>query len=192
MQTPETKARLRKRLLEVRRELPFEDVYRLSSRVQKRFLASDFLGPSRCIALYSSFQNEVLTDDIFEGAAALGKEVYFPKVLPGNGRLAFYRVVNLKNLRPGSFEVPEPEGSEVNVATDTFDLIVVPGVAFDRSGSRVGFGKGYYDRALAGKKGRIVALAYEFQVVDEEIPIDGHDVRVSAIVTEDRIIETGV
>jgi 5-formyltetrahydrofolate cyclo-ligase len=191
MQTPEIKARLRKRVLELRRELSFEEVYGLSARVQQKFIGSSCFLSSRRLALYSSFNNEVLTDEIFARAAALGKEVYFPRVIPGNGRLAFYRVVNLKDLRPGSYEVPEPAGDEAHVTPGTFDLIVVPGVAFDIKGSRIGFGKGYYDRALTDLKARVVALAYEFQVVAEEIPTADHDVRVSSIVTEERIIETG-
>ena len=185
------KERLLARLLEVRREMAFEDVYRLSLRVQRRFLRSSFFSSSGRLALYSSFSNEVLTDEIFQKADEQGKEVYYPRVIKGvTSHLAFFRVAHLKELKPGSYEIPEPEEKEVRVGASTFDLVVVPGVAFDSTGVRVGFGKGYYDKALAGLKCPVVALAYDFQVADELIPSEPHDVRVSAVVTEKRIIRT--
>lgn len=185
------KERLRARLLEVRREMAFEDVYRLSLRVQKRFLKSAFYRNAGRIALYSSFSNEVLTDEIFQKAREDGKEVCYPSVVRGaKSHLAFFMVGHLKELKPGSYEIPEPQGQEVRVTADTFDLVVVPGVAFDSTGVRVGFGKGYYDMALEGLKCPVVALAYDFQVVNELIPSEPHDVRVSAIVTEKRTART--
>lgn len=185
------KERLRARLLEVRREMAFEEVYRLSLRVQKRFLRSPFYRNAGKLALYSSFSNEVLTDDLFQKANEEGKEVYYPRVIKaGKSHLAFFRVAHLKELKPGSYEIPEPEEKEARITAATFDLVVVPGVAFDLTGARVGFGKGYYDMALEGLKCPVVALAYDFQVVNELIPSEPHDVRVSAIVTEKRIVRT--
>lgn len=186
-----TKERLRAQLLEVRREMAFEDVYRLSLRVQKRFLNSVFYAKAGRIALYSSFSNEVLTDEIFQKAVADGKEVYYPRVIKrGKSHLAFFRVAHLKELAPGSYEIPEPEEKEVRVEAGTFDLVVVPGVAFDLKGARIGFGKGYYDMALSGLKCPVVALAYDFQVINGLIPTEKHDIKVSAIVTESRIAKT--
>jgi len=185
------KERLRARLLEVRREMAFEDVYRLSLRVQKRFLKSPFYRNAGRLALYSSFSNEVLTDELFQKANEEGKEVYYPRVIKGGrSHLAFFRVAHLKELKPGSYEIPEPEEKETRVGASTFDLVVVPGVAFDLTGARVGFGKGYYDMALKGLNCPIVALAYDFQVVNELIPSEPHDVTVSAVVTEKRIVRT--
>lgn len=185
------KEKLRISLLERRRELCFEDVYRLSLRVQRRFLASAWFKKALRISLYSSFQNEVLTDEIFLKAVEAGKEVFFPKVAKGGRErhLAFHRVKRLDDLSPGSYEIPEPMEGEETVDPGCFDLIVVPGVAFDRSGGRIGFGKGYYDKALSGLGCPAVALAYEFQVVNEEIPVEPHDVKVRGIVTEKRVMD---
>jgi 5-formyltetrahydrofolate cyclo-ligase len=186
-----TKERLRARLLEERREMAFEEVYRLSLRVQKRFLKSAFYRDAARIALYSSFSNEVLTDEIFQQADRDGKEVYYPRVIKkGKSHLAFFRVGHLGELKPGSYEIPEPEEKEVRVGAGTFDLVVVPGVAFDLEGARIGFGKGYYDMALEGLGCPVVALAYEFQVLSDRIPSEAHDVRVSAIITEKRVVAT--
>ena len=172
--------------------MSFEDVLRLSALVQRRFIASGFFGPARRLALYSSFRNEPLTDAIFIEAIKLGKEVFFPRVAgEGGGRsrhLVFHRVLRLKDMAPGSYEISEPFAHEEAAPSGGFDLICVPGAAFDKKGTRLGYGKGYYDRALEGAARPIVALAYEFQIWKEEIPTEPHDIPVAAIVTEERIL----
>ncbi len=183
------KERVRSELLERRREMAFEDVYRKSSLIQRRLIDSPFYAAARAVLLYSSFSNEVLTDEVFESALRDGKESAYPRVLRGGGRhLAFFKVKSLKELAPGSYDIPEPAEREERASAGSFDLVVVPGVAFDEKGGRLGYGKGYYDRALSGVRCPIVALAYDFQVLKEEIPVEPHDVRVSAIVTEKRLI----
>ncbi|MBW7957698.1 MAG: 5-formyltetrahydrofolate cyclo-ligase [Deltaproteobacteria bacterium] len=193
------KALLRGELLEERRRLPFEEVRKLSSMAEKRFLSTGFYRESRRIALYSSFGNEVLTDEIFAAAMRDGKEVFYPRIVrPGgvecgfeNTRLLrFFRVWSLDELSAGSYELREPHAGNQASDASGLDLIVVPGVAFDEQGGRLGFGKGYYDAALASAGCPKIALAYEFQVVKVNIPLEPHDVPVSAIVTEKRIIVT--
>ncbi|CAG1066663.1 5-formyltetrahydrofolate cyclo-ligase [uncultured bacterium] len=185
---------IRKKLLEKRRSMVFETVYELSLRAQKRLVGASVFNEARKVCLYCSFQNEVLTDEVFERARALGKEVFYPRVVASGPkkRLGFFRVHGLEELLPGAYEIPEPHAGAELASPEGFDLIVVPGVAFDEQGGRLGFGKGYYDMALEGATGRIVALAYEFQVLKKEgIPVEPHDVTVSAIVTDERVIETG-
>jgi len=184
------KERLRAEVLERRRLMAFEAVYEASVRVQKAFLGSEEYGQSSCMSLYSSFRNEVLTDEIFHAAVASGREVFYPRVVRGLSRhLEFFKVTHLGELSPGSYEIQEPCGGEVKGEPGALDLVVVPGAAFDHKGGRLGYGKGYYDHALSGLSCRVVALAYDFQVIDGELPMEEHDVRVSAIVTETRIIK---
>lgn len=179
---------IRKGLLEERRKMPFEEVFALSSRVQRQLLASALFRDSKRVSLYSSFGNEVLTDDLFRQAMDSGKEVFYPRAArDGSRTLKFLRVTSLDDLSPGAYDIPEPVTGEF-AEPATFDLIVVPGVAFDPKGGRLGFGMGYYDKALADARCPVAALAYEFQVLKEEIPIEPHDVRVSAIATERRLI----
>jgi len=180
---------LRSRLLEARRSLPFEEVFSLSKKAQRRLLGTRFFRDSGRLALYSSFANEVLTDEVFKQAVEAGKEVFYPRVsLEG---IRFLRVKELDELTPGAYDLREPtEGFEA-AGPESFDLIVIPGVAFDESGGRIGFGKGHYDMALKGATCPIVALAYEFQVLKTKIPIEPHDVYVSAIITEERTVVTG-
>ncbi|WKZ33599.1 MAG: 5-formyltetrahydrofolate cyclo-ligase [Thermodesulfobacteriota bacterium] len=191
------KALLRSELLEKRRRLPFEEVRRLSTMVGKRFLSSGYYRESRRVALYSSFGNEVLTDDIFAAAMRDGKEVFYPRIVRPGGvecgfenarRLRFFRVRSLDELSTGSYELSEPPAGNQASDASGLDLIVVPGVAFDERGGRLGFGKGYYDAALASANCPKIALAYDFQVLKVNIPLEPHDVPVSAIVTEKRVI----
>lgn len=183
------KERIRGELLEKRRSMAFEEVYRMSLSIQKRLLRSRLFRGAMRLSLYSSFQNEVLTDDIFQKAAEEGKEVYYPRVVDGKDRhLAFFRVAGLHGLSPGRYDILEPPEEADRSGPEAFDLVVVPGVAFDVRGSRLGYGKGYYDRALGAFNGGIIGLAYDFQVIEGEIPVERHDVRVSVIITEKRII----
>ncbi len=182
-----TKQQLRMRALELRRKMTFTEVSALSSRIQSRFMATHEFASSSSLALYSSFSNEVLTDTVFIAALDGGKQVYYPKVLKGG--LEFLRVVNLDDLTPGTNEILEPLDGLDRTGLNGLDLVIVPGVAFDESGARIGYGKGHYDRVLSALNCPIVAFAYEEQVFGDAIPAEAHDVRVTSIVTEKRIIE---
>ena len=182
-----SKEQLRKRTLELRRRMTFSEVSALSSRVQSRFMAEPLFRSSARLALYSGFSNEVLTDTLFMGALDGGKEVYYPKILAGG--LEFLRVLDLDDLTPGTNEILEPQEGLDRAGLESLDLVIVPGIAFDSSGVRIGYGKGHYDRILKGLKCPIVAFAYELQITPGAIPAEVHDVRVTAIVTEERTIE---
>jgi 5-formyltetrahydrofolate cyclo-ligase len=188
------KGRLRSHMLEMRRRLGFEEVARLSSLIQRRFVKTGIFRSSERILLYASFKNEVLTDYVFERAKKEGKEVYFPRVAKGAGRsgrgLKFFRVDAIDDLCPGTYEIREPSGHARTAGIGEFDVAIIPGLAFDRSGARLGYGKGYFDKALKDAECPIVALAYGFQVIEGGLPSEPHDVRVSAIVTEKGIIMT--
>ena len=98
------------------------------------------------------------------------------------------RIESLDEMTAGSYEIKEPVKRSRAIDTAEIDTIAVPGVAFDLGGGRLGYGKGYYDRFLKGLGCAIIALAYEFQVLKENLPLEEHDVPVQAIVTEKRVI----
>ncbi|MBI5969602.1 MAG: 5-formyltetrahydrofolate cyclo-ligase [Deltaproteobacteria bacterium] len=183
------KEKLRSAALGTRRGLAFEDVFRLSALAQKRLLGTRLYRESKTIALYSSFSNEVLTEEIFERAKADGKQICYPRVVRGHARhLEFFRVDSLRDLTDGPYEIKEPAEDGSKVDTSELDLCVVPGVAFDGAGNRLGYGKGYYDRALGAAGCAIVGLAYEFQVLKGDIPLEPFDVRLTALVTSSRVL----
>ena len=118
-------------------------------------------------------------------ALSLGKTLLYPAV-EGN-EMQFRRVRGLDELVPGRYGIPESTGE----AWDPLDadLIVVPGVAFDRSGRRIGYGKGYYDKSLHRLEGsgRLMGFCFDFQLF-EEIVGEPHDVTMDLIVTEIRVV----
>lgn len=163
-----------------------QDCLALSLKTQQRLLNSPAYVAADCLALYSAVQNEVQTEEIARQAIADGKRLVYPRVV--GSTLVFAAVAALTELQIGTFGVLEPlRGIPVDHAD--IDLLIVPGVAFDRRGHRLGYGKGFYDRALSACTGRSLAigLAYDFQLVDE-LPTDAHDRVVNAVMTETKTL----
>ena len=133
--------------------------------------------------------NEVPTFDIMDAFSASGHIVLLPKPVPGPKRaMRWARFTGRGNLVPGAYEIPEPaEDAVIDTPLPRGAPVLVPGIAFDRSGTRLGFGAGYYDRFLAVHDGIRIAPAYDFQVV-ERIPREGHDIPMDVIITEKRLI----
>ncbi|MBI5287248.1 MAG: 5-formyltetrahydrofolate cyclo-ligase [Deltaproteobacteria bacterium] len=180
---------MRGSLLKTRLRLSFGEVYEKSLDIERRFINMQDYKRAMGIALYASFKNEVLTDEIFLDAVEEGKQVFYPTVIKDRKGLGFVKVNGRDDLMTGSYDILEPGGKGV-MDRPPVNLVVVPGVAFDMMGNRLGYGKGYYDRALVGLKGQagFIALAFDFQIV-ESIPTQPHDVRVGWIITEKRTIK---
>jgi 5-formyltetrahydrofolate cyclo-ligase len=176
------KKSIRTEVLARRRHLAAETCLQWSLLVQERLLESSEFLNATAVALYSPVQNEVFTELIFNQALAQGKLVTYPRVR-GN-ELEFIQVAETAELKPGTFGVLEPTGERV-VSSACLDLVVVPGVAFDLGGHRLGYGKGFYDRCLHGKRrpGFLAGLCFELQMVDN-LPAEAHDVRMDMVMTE--------
>lgn len=130
------------------------------------------------ILMYHSLPDELSTRSFIEKWAGR-KHFYLPRVNGVNLDILPY---DRSTLRLGSFHIEEPQGDETTDIHD-IELIIVPGVAYDRQGNRVGRGKGYYDRLLSTSKATKIGMAYDFQVVDE-IDAEPHDVKVDFIITD--------
>ena len=146
---------------------------------------------AQSILFYVSFRSEVETYTIIEEALRRGKTVIVPRVNAVDKVLVLYDLRNLSELEKGYMGIPEPRlGQERLVTLNEVDLVVAPGTAFDRAGKRLGYGGGYYDRLLSGKRSiPVVALAYSEQIFDM-IPAEDHDVNVDVIITEHEVIRT--
>lgn len=184
-----TKKELRKKARELRDSLDREEVIRLSGIIQDMVCRHPWFAESSTVFTYVSTGNEVMTGDIIEKALKAGKRVCVPRVVPG----VKMEVVPIKNLghdlQPGFFNIMEPRPELPPVSEDQADLVIVPGLVFDRRGYRIGYGGGYYDRFLlkTANNCRIIGIAYDFQIV-EKLPADEHDMRVMAVITERGII----
>ncbi len=180
------KRSIRSKFLAERKAHPVRACVDLSDEIQRRFLQSHLFRDARCLALYSAVQNEVNTDEVARQTLAAGKTLVFPRVNGDN--LEFVSIDKLEALVPGAFGVLEPESCNL-VSIDALDLVIVPGVAFDRRGHRLGYGRGYYDRALAVSRSDClrIGFAYNFQLVDE-LPFAEHDESLSVLVTESHML----
>ena len=174
------KRALRKQIGEKKRAMTAEEIERASAALAKRLYAVDAWRDAGSVYAYIAFNQEVRTRPIIERAWAEGKRVAVPKVI--GGKMRFIWLENFDQLAPqGAFGIPEP-ASDGPEADDKGALVLVPGLAFDGRGHRVGYGGGYYDRWLAAHPGhRTVALCYGFQVVDS-IPSEAHDMVVDTII----------
>lgn len=146
---------------------------------------------AKTIFFYASFRSEVDTMEMIKISLSHGKQAVLPKVDKENKKLKLYEVKGMNELAKGYMGILEPSVLEERLTgLDDIDLIIIPGAAFDVSGNRLGYGAGFYDRLLAGIKNKIpiIAPAYEEQIVDD-VPSEPHDVKVSKIVTDKRVIE---
>lgn len=180
------KRSIRAQLLAERRARPIADCEGPSEGIQQRFLYSDFFRRASCMALYSAIQNEVLTDAVSTAALATGKKLVYPRV--NGAELEFVSVRSLEELAPGAYGVLEPTGSHT-IEFEDLDLVVVPGVAFDECGHRLGYGRGFYDRALLNCRTDCVKVgfAYDFQLL-KDLPSVAHDQKLSVLMTESQTL----
>ncbi len=176
------KRSIRSDLLARRKHLAVETCLSYSLQIQQRLLQSVEFQSATVIALYSPVLNEVFTEQLFCAACVAGKLIAYPRVR-GND-LEFVRVAEAADLVPGSFGVLEPTGRQL-LSPAAFDMVVVPGVGFDRQGGRLGYGKGFYDRAMhfLQRPGCLVGLCFELQLL-ERLPAESHDVHMDIIITE--------
>jgi 5-formyltetrahydrofolate cyclo-ligase len=184
------KKELRKDILTRRSAMTQEDVRLKSELICASLINSDPFSKARALYLYSPIRKEVETRDIFLAAKREGKRVGFPVSLPRSRDLLFFEVTDLAVLKKGAYNIPEPPQDERKLMTpETVDCIIVPGVAFDERGYRLGYGGGYYDRLLKKSGSRVITigLAFDLQVIPR-IPTESHDSKMDNIFTESRII----
>lgn len=171
--------------------LSAEQVRVLSARIHGHLVGHQAWRSSRVLLGYASFRQEVDTFPLLAEALAEGKELVLPRVDPRARRLNLLRVRDLAaDLEPGYQGIPEPRPGRCAPADPgAIDLVLVPGLVFDRRGFRLGYGGGYYDRLLPSLSGALrVGLAFSLQVVDE-LPVLAHDLPVDVLVTEEGILE---
>jgi 5-formyltetrahydrofolate cyclo-ligase len=143
------------------------------------------------IMIYLSYGSEVITDFIVKSAIWEGKNVAIPVIKnPGDLCMQTIRIIRIEDANQLVYGIRQPEANSDDVVSkDSIDLILVPGLAFDLSGHRLGYGKGYYDRWLKDVPlNKTVGLDYDFQVTDT-LPIGKHDLPIGTIITEQRIIQ---
>lgn len=155
----------------------------ITDRTERSFLMMNdllsFLKEYNDIALFASLDTEIDTFPLINELLKQGKNVYLPKT--NNDVIDFYKVNDLSSLviSKDRYKVREPSGGEI-ISPTTFDIIVCPGVAFDKNNNRLGHGKGYYDRYLSKCSAYKIGICYKEQLIDE-LPIDEYDVKMDLV-----------
>jgi 5-formyltetrahydrofolate cyclo-ligase len=181
------KRELRERMGERRRRVPPEQAQRSGQQAARLLRTAAEVAEASRVVLYAALVDEIPTQPCFEVLMASGKPCLFPRM---RGReLEFCRVESWEELLPGRYGVREPPPGAPASRLGVDDLVLVPGVAFDGHGNRLGRGGGSYDAAFPPGRAsapRLFGLAYAFQLVPY-VPHDSRDRRVDAIVTEREI-----
>ena len=170
----------------MRRELTKQEVNVRSKKVQDLLLGMRTIVDAQSIGIYVSYEGEVDTHSLIELFLRQKKNVFVPLVQREKKRMSFSQIKSLQDLSPGEYGILEPILELRNGREPNLDVIVVPGVAFDNKGSRLGQGGGYYDQFLKKTDATSIGLAYDFQIL-AEIPLEEHDRPVDFVVSESRI-----
>jgi len=117
-----------------------------------------------------------------------GKKVFLPRVHLRNRELSFHQIFSLSDVVPGPFSLKEPPLENPSIPPEKLELILVPGVAFDVKKGRIGYGGGFYDRALVKSRAFKIGVAFSFQIF-QTLPLEAHDQKVDLIITEKGIIK---
>ena len=174
------KQKLREALLAKRNSLPPGDRTVWDAAICRKIIAHDWFRQAQIILGYYPIGAEPDIKPALEQALRLGKEVYLPC-----GDMIFRRLTSLENLIPGMFNIPEPGKTNCQLSTVhcQLQLCLVPGLAFDRDGYRLGYGKGYYDRFLAGFTGHTIGICHA-SMTQTALPRQAHDLAVEDIISE--------
>jgi len=183
MNISQEKEKLRKEVSLLKRKLSSDELYNRSEEVLSVLEITGVFQDAKTIFIYNSLSDEVQTED-FIRRWENEKKFYLPVVVKEN--IVFREYTTSAGLQQSSYGIMEPVGEDF---TDykTVDLIIVPGVAFDRKMNRMGRGKGFYDRFLPRISATKVGLCYDFQLFNS-IPAEKNDIKMDYIVSENELI----
>ena len=174
------KKELRAQVRQYKRQFTQQQLGELSLPIVAR--VRPLLRDAQTVVAYYSLDDEVCTHSLIDELLAAGKTVYLPKVVSDEA-MVLCRYTGPDSLQQGAFGIMEPVGSPLPTNT-TIDVVLVPGMAFDTEGHRLGRGKGYYDRflsTLTNPRPRLIGVCFDFQKVDF-VPTEACDISVDLVV----------
>ena len=179
MEIDERKKELRKQIRSFKKEMSVENKKSQSENILSQVENLRCFQQAKIIMCYWSMNDEVQTPE-FINKWYEAKDIILPVVDGEN--LLWKKFTGFKNLTEGDmFGIPEPNGTNFHNLDDV-DLIIVPGVAFDKMGNRMGRGKAYYDKTLKHLKAKKIGICFDFQLLDE-VPVDEHDIKMDMIIS---------
>ncbi len=185
------KAALRKRMRAVRDAITPEVAAAAAPLAAERVLSTALANAPAMVGLYAAVRSELGTQPLIETLLGRNTPVAFPRVVRGQRRMVFHRVTSLEDLHSGYAGILEPAESAPVVSVEHIDLFIVPGIAFDARGNRLGWGRGHYDVTLADHShAKRVGFAFQCQVIDA-VPSTSNDLPMDLVVTEQRVYHSG-
>ncbi|HEX9025321.1 MAG TPA: 5-formyltetrahydrofolate cyclo-ligase [Clostridium sp.] len=187
------KEKLRKEILTKRKNIDIVEKEKMDKKILDEFYENKYYREAKNIFIYISYDSEINTRGIINKALKDNKKIYVPRTEFKTRFMDAVEITSLDNLIESKYGILEPSVEEPHIEPNELDLIVVPGVAFDRNGGRMGYGAGFYDRYFKRiskdgiKKIAKLALAYDFQIL-EKVPMNEQDVPVNYIITEKEFI----
>jgi 5-formyltetrahydrofolate cyclo-ligase len=160
----------------------------MSEAIYKKVISLPSYFYSKTLLCYVSTENEVDTLPLITAALKSGKKVAVPRCVEGEPIIEFYFIRGLNELEYGSYGLLEPPPLKERKYRASGGLCILPGLAFDRTGCRLGYGKGYYDRFLQNYKGITVGVCFAPLLSESPLPKGKFDVPVSMVVTDREII----
>lgn len=177
---------LRGEIKERKKELKLEEKRKKDKKIKEKFTASSIYKKATCIFIYVSLKDEVDTHNIIKEALKNGKRICVPKVISIKEGMDAIEIKDFSELvECGAYKILEPLDFKNKIDEKDIDLAVLPGLAFDNEGGRLGYGGGFYDRFIPKLKNEVpkIALAYDFQMVDD-VPKDSHDILVDKVIID--------
>ncbi len=180
------KAVLRREFLAKRAALPFDERDRIGHALTEKFTATEFYREAKVLMAYASTPDELQLNELFAACFNAGKVLAIPLIV-GKGLMRAVAVPSFDALEMGAFGIQTVKRElRQFVEPAQIDCVIVPGLAFDVSGGRLGLGGGFYDRFLPqAVNARKIALAYDFQLL-ESLPLEPHDFRINGVLTPER------
>ncbi|MCM8710349.1 5-formyltetrahydrofolate cyclo-ligase [Clostridium sp. SYSU_GA19001] len=179
------KNQLRNHMKTIRDFIIAEEKDQYDRVIFNKVINSEYYNKSSIIFVYVSFNSEVDTHRIIKHALENNKIICVPKIINKTKGMKAVRINTIEELKRNSFGILEPENFSNIINPEEIELMIIPGLAFDKKGGRVGYGAGYYDKYIKAAKKNIkkVGLAYRFQLVSE-VPKEEHDVVMDVIITD--------
>lgn len=179
-----SKKEYREEVLALRSQLDIHTKNQWDNIILDKLINSDYYKNSSVIFAFVSFRDEVDTHKFIKQALKDGKTICVPKVPSKKQGMETHIIKGFEDLKEGYFGILEPIDECTKASPDDIDFILMPGVAFDMEGGRVGYGAGFYDKFLAklNKDVPKIAIAYDFQLY-EKVPTDEFDIKIDGIIT---------
>lgn len=165
---------------------PKSEIGPKSKKIEDKLFALPVFGRVRTVAFFASLDGEVSTHAMIERALREGKHVVLPRVDAEKRELKFYEIKSLKkDTAPGTLGILEPKASLAAADVPAIECVIVPGLAFDRGGARLGRGAGYYDKFLAKLSPRTakIGIGFSFQMM-KSVPTEAHDEKLDLVLTD--------